>query len=80
MQSLSFAVDSELALWAAVSMVVRRQLVAESGVDVVWSGKRDCADLAWRIRVGDCRVIYDVVDQALTDTVVRASHRRDVYK
>jgi len=34
---------------------------------------------AWRIRVGDCRVIYDVIDQALAVTVVRAAHRREVY-
>lgn len=37
-------------------------------------------DIAWRIRVGDYRVIYDVVDQALTVIVVRASHRRDGYR
>lgn len=34
---------------------------------------------AWRIRVGDYRVIYDVVDAQLTVTVVRAAHRREVY-
>lgn len=34
---------------------------------------------AWRIRVGDYRVIYDLVEQELTVTVVRASHRREVY-
>jgi len=34
---------------------------------------------AWRIRVGDYRVIYDVLDQELTVTVVRAAHRREVY-
>lgn len=34
---------------------------------------------AWRIRVGDYRVIYDVLDQALTVIVVRAAHRREVY-
>ena len=31
---------------------------------------------AWRVRVGDYRVIYDVVDSQLTVTVVRAGHRR----
>jgi mRNA interferase RelE/StbE len=36
-------------------------------------------DTAWRIRVGDCRVIYDVFDEELTVTVVRAAHRREVY-
>lgn len=34
---------------------------------------------AWRVRVGDYRVIYDVVDQLLEITVVRAAHRREVY-
>lgn len=35
---------------------------------------------AWRIRVGDYRVIYDVFDQELLVTVVRAAHRREVYE
>ena len=35
---------------------------------------------AWRIRVGEYRVIYDVVDETLTVTVVRAAHRREVYR
>lgn len=34
---------------------------------------------AWRIRVGDYRVIYDVLDEALFVTVVRAGHCRKVY-
>lgn len=34
---------------------------------------------AWRIRVGDYRVIYDVLDAELTITVVRAAHRREAY-
>lgn len=34
---------------------------------------------AWRIRIGDYRVIYDVLDEVLTVTVVRAAHRRQVY-
>ena len=34
---------------------------------------------AWRIRVGDYRVIYDILDTELTVTVVRAAHRREVY-
>ena len=35
---------------------------------------------AWRIRVGDYRVIYDIFDDELLVTVVRAAHRREVYK
>jgi len=38
------------------------------------------ADIAWRIRVGDYRVIYEVEDEALVVTVVRAAHRREVYR
>lgn len=34
---------------------------------------------AWRILIGDYRVIYDVFDGELVVTVVRAGHRRDVY-
>lgn len=34
---------------------------------------------AWRIRIGDYRVIYDVHDDVLTVMVVRAAHRREVY-
>ncbi|MDO9590907.1 MAG: type II toxin-antitoxin system RelE/ParE family toxin [Microcella sp.] len=34
---------------------------------------------AWRLRMGDYRVIYDVVDEVLTVTVVRAAHRREAY-
>lgn len=36
-------------------------------------------EAAWRIRVGDYRVIYEVLDSMLTVTVVRAGHRREVY-
>ena len=35
-------------------------------------------EVAWRIRVSDYRVIYEILDTSLTVTVVRAGHRRDV--
>ncbi|WP_029068417.1 type II toxin-antitoxin system RelE family toxin [Jonesia quinghaiensis] len=35
---------------------------------------------AWRIRVGDYRVIYDVFDGELIVSIVRAAHRREVYE
>lgn len=38
------------------------------------------AELAWRIRIGDYRVVYDIEDDRLTVTVVRAGHRREVYR
>ena len=34
---------------------------------------------AWRIRVGEYRVIYDVFDAQLVVSVVRAAHRREAY-
>ena len=34
----------------------------------------------WRIRVGDYRVLYQVDDDARVVTVLRAGHRRDVYR
>lgn len=34
---------------------------------------------AWRIRVGDYRVVYDIDDVERTVTVLRIGHRRDVY-
>lgn len=38
------------------------------------------ADHLWRIRCGDHRVIYEVLDRVLTITVIRVGHRRDVYQ
>jgi mRNA interferase RelE/StbE len=35
---------------------------------------------AWRIRVGDYRVIYTVEGTTVTITVIRIAHRRDVYR
>lgn len=35
---------------------------------------------AWRIRIGDYRVLYEVMDDALVVTVVRVAHRREVYQ
>lgn len=34
---------------------------------------------AWRIRVGDYQVLYEVIDNVLIVTVVRSAHRREVY-
>lgn len=35
---------------------------------------------AWRIRVGDYRIIYEIEDDALLVLVVHLGHRRDVYR
>lgn len=35
---------------------------------------------AWRIRVGDYRVIYEIRDRALQVVVITIGHRREVYR
>jgi mRNA interferase RelE/StbE len=35
---------------------------------------------AWRIRVGDYRVIYEVRDRVLQIIVIRIGHRREIYR
>jgi mRNA interferase RelE/StbE len=35
---------------------------------------------AWRIRVGDYRVIYEIPDRALQVILVSVGHRREVYR
>jgi mRNA interferase RelE/StbE len=35
---------------------------------------------AWRIRVGDYRVIYEIHDDRLVVLVVTIRHRREVYR
>lgn len=35
---------------------------------------------AWRIRVGNYRVIYEIDDEAVQILVVRVRHRRDAYR
>jgi mRNA interferase RelE/StbE len=35
---------------------------------------------AWRIRVGNYRVLYEIKDRVLIVHVVEIGHRKDVYK
>lgn len=35
---------------------------------------------AWRVRVGDYRVIYDIEDDRLVILVLRVAHRREAYR
>jgi len=44
------------------------------------SKKLHGSDDLFRIRVGDYRIIYAVLDQKLLILVVRVGHRKDVYR
>lgn len=35
---------------------------------------------AWRVRVGDYRIVYEIFDDRLVIQVIRIGHRRDVYR
>jgi mRNA interferase RelE/StbE len=35
---------------------------------------------AWRVRVGDYRIIYTIDDRAVLIVVVNLGHRRDIYR
>ena len=35
---------------------------------------------AWRIRIGNWRVVYTIEDEILTIEVIKVAHRKDVYK
>ena len=35
---------------------------------------------AWRIRVGSCRVLYEVQDDSLLVLVIDIGHRREIYQ
>ena len=35
---------------------------------------------AYRLRVGDYRIVYQITDNVLTVFVVRVGHRKDVYR
>jgi len=37
-------------------------------------------EYAWRLRVGNYRVLYEVDDQRFAVTIYRVRHRRDVYR
>ncbi|MBN1941918.1 MAG: type II toxin-antitoxin system RelE/ParE family toxin [Phycisphaerae bacterium] len=38
------------------------------------------ADNAYRIRVGDYRIVYEIVDKVLIVYIIRIAHRKDIYR
>jgi mRNA interferase RelE/StbE len=37
-------------------------------------------DFVWRIRVGDYRIVYQVRDESLLVLLLKAGHRREIYR
>ncbi len=37
-------------------------------------------DNAWRIRVGNYRIVYEIHDRQIVIVVLRIAHRKDVYR
>jgi len=35
---------------------------------------------SWRLRAGDYRVIYDILDQKLVILIIKVGHRKDIYR
>lgn len=45
------------------------------------SGCKKLVDVeAWRIRIGDYRVIYEIHDNILRISVIEIGHRKEIYK
>jgi mRNA interferase RelE/StbE len=38
------------------------------------------ADDAYRIRVGEYRIVYQIADKVLIVHIIRVAHRKDVYR
>ena len=64
---------------AAISAI--REAIASLAVNPRPTGcKKLKGEPAWRIRVGDYRVIYEVDDEKVTIIVITVGHRKDVYR
>ena len=72
----------------AIAQLQRRdQQRIRAAIDLLADEPRpaNCVALAgeesvYRVRVGDYRILYEVVDDRLVIYVVRVGHRRDVYR
>ena len=65
----------------------RDQLRVRAAIDLLADDPRPprCVALAgeqsvYRVRVGDYRILYEVIDERLVVHMVRVGHRRDVYR
>jgi mRNA interferase RelE/StbE len=44
------------------------------------SAKLAGSEDAYRIRVGDYRIVYQIVDKVLIVYIIRVAHRKDIYR
>ena len=75
------------AVKALVALPRREQQRIRAAIDLLADNPRPpgCVAMtgeayAYRVRVGDYRIIYEVLDDRLVVQVVRVGHRRDVYR
>jgi mRNA interferase RelE/StbE len=72
----------------AIALLLRKdQLRVRAAIDLLADNPRPpgCVALAgephaYRVRTGDYRIVYEVFDDRLLVQVVRAGHRRDIYR
>jgi mRNA interferase RelE/StbE len=38
------------------------------------------SDYSYRVRVGNYRIVYEIIDQVLTIEIIRVRHRKSVYE
>jgi len=70
---------------AAVDPSMRQRIA--NAIDALASDPRPAGctkmagfEQAWRIRIGDYRVVYEITDEVLLVLVVAVAHRREVYR
>jgi mRNA interferase RelE/StbE len=75
------------ALKAIAQLPRKDQLRVRAAIDLLADNPRPpgCVALAgephaYRVRTGDYRIVYEVFDDRLLVQVVRAGHRRDIYR
>jgi len=64
---------------------IRRRV--QAAIDLLESNPRPPAAIQlvggsgeWRVRTGDCRIVYEIHDGKLVVLVLRVGHRRDIYE
>lgn len=82
--AVEFLVSAEKALKRLPVVAQRRIVLAVAGLAdnprPTGSVKLAGDENAWRIRVGEYRILYEIHDRRLVVLVVRIGHRKDVYK